>query len=51
MRAAGRMGGTRVTMKNLRVVSVDDERNVILGRGSVPGATGTYVAIQRAKKG
>ena len=51
MRAAGRMGGGRVTAKNLRVVSVDAERNVILVSGSVPGATGTYVAIKRAKKG
>jgi large subunit ribosomal protein L3 len=51
MRAAGRMGGGRVTAKNLRVVSVDDERNVILVSGAVPGATGTYVAIKRAKKG
>jgi large subunit ribosomal protein L3 len=51
MRAAGRMGGDRVTVKNLKVVSVDAERNVILVSGAVPGATGTYVAIKRAKKG
>lgn len=51
MRAAGRMGGARVTAKNLRVVSVDPERNVILVSGAVPGATGTYVSIKRAKKG
>ena len=51
MRAAGRMGGTRVTVKNLKVVSVDADRNVILISGAVPGATGTYVAIKRAKKG
>lgn len=51
MRAAGRMGGKRVTSKNLRVVSVDAERNLILVSGAVPGATGSYVAIRRAKKG
>jgi len=51
MRAAGRMGGGRVTAKNLKVVSVDADKNVILVSGSVPGATGTYVAIKRAKKG
>jgi large subunit ribosomal protein L3 len=51
MRAAGRMGGKRNTAKNLRVVQVDAERNVILVRGAVPGATGSYVSIRRAKKG
>jgi large subunit ribosomal protein L3 len=51
MRAAGRMGGKRSTAKNLRVVQVDAEKNVILVRGAVPGAIGTYVAIRRAKKG
>ena len=51
MRAAGRMGGTQVTAKNLKVVSVDAEKNVILVSGAVPGSTGTYVAIKRAKKG
>jgi len=51
MRAAGRMGGGRVTAKNLKVVSVDADKNVILVSGSVPGSTGTYVAIKRAKKG
>ena len=51
MRAAGRMGGARITAKNLKVVSVDAEKNVILVSGAVPGSTGTYVAIKRAKKG
>ena len=51
MRAAGRMGGKRNTAKNLRVVQVDAERNVILVSGAVPGATGSYVSIRRAKKG
>ena len=51
MRAAGRMGGKQITSKNLQVVQVDAERNLILVSGSVPGATGSYVAIRRAKKG
>jgi large subunit ribosomal protein L3 len=51
MRAAGRMGGKRNTAKNLRVVQVDAERNVILVMGAVPGATGSYVSIRRAKQG
>ena len=51
MRAAGRMGGKRNTAKNLKVVQVDAERNVILVSGAVPGATGSYVSIRRAKKG
>jgi large subunit ribosomal protein L3 len=51
MRAAGRMGGARITAKNLKVVSVDAEKNVILVSGAVPGSTGTYVTVKRAKKG
>ena len=51
MRAAGRMGGTRITTKNLVVVAVDVEKNLLLVRGAVPGATGSYVTVKRAKKG
>jgi large subunit ribosomal protein L3 len=51
MRAAGRMGGRRVTVKNLLVVKVDPEKNLIYLRGAVPGAPNAYVAIQRAKRG
>jgi large subunit ribosomal protein L3 len=51
MRAAGRMGGRRVTVKNLLVVKVDAEKNLIYLRGAVPGAPNAYVAIQRAKRG
>ncbi len=45
----GHMGQDRVTAKNLRVVKVDSEENLILVRGSVPGPTGAYIVIQRAK--
>src|SRR6185503_7295282 len=51
MRAAGRMGGTRITTKNLLVVKIDEEKNLIYLRGSVPGAPNGYVAIKRAKRG
>jgi len=51
MRAAGRMGGARTTTKNLLVVKVDEEKNLIYLRGSVPGAPNAYVAIRRAKRG
>lgn len=51
MRGAGRMGGARTTTKNLLVVKVDEEKNLIYLRGSVPGAANAYVAIRRAKRG
>jgi large subunit ribosomal protein L3 len=51
MRAAGRMGGARTTTKNLLVVKIDEEKNLIYLRGSVPGAPNAYVAIRRAKRG
>ena len=43
MRAAGRMGGDRVTVRNLKVVQVDGENNLLVVRGAVPGAPGGYV--------
>ena len=51
MRAAGRMGGARTTTKNLLVVKIDEEKNLIYLRGSVPGAPNACVAIRRAKRG
>jgi large subunit ribosomal protein L3 len=51
MRAGGRMGGDRVTVKNLQVVKIDAERNLIYLRGAVPGAKDGYLAIRRAKRG
>ncbi|MBI3404435.1 MAG: 50S ribosomal protein L3 [Acidobacteria bacterium] len=45
----GHMGDQRVTAKNLRVVKVDMEENLILVRGSVPGPNGAYIVIQKAK--
>jgi len=45
MRMAGRMGGDRVTVKNLKVVRVDAERGEIFIRGAVPGRRGAYVEV------
>jgi large subunit ribosomal protein L3 len=50
-RLPGRMGGERVTVKNLRVVKVDEENNLLYLRGAVPGSNGGYLTIQRAKRG
>ena len=51
MRAAGRMGGDRVTLRNLTVVEIDAENNLMLVEGAVPGATGSYIVVRKAKVG
>jgi large subunit ribosomal protein L3 len=48
MRAAGRMGGDRVTVRNLKIVQVDGENNLLLIHGAVPGAPGTYIVVRKA---
>jgi large subunit ribosomal protein L3 len=47
MRAAGHMGQDRVTVKNLTVVRVDAESNILVVKGAVPGAGGGYVVIRK----
>jgi large subunit ribosomal protein L3 len=47
MRAAGHLGSDRVTVRNLQVVRVDAENNLLVVRGAVPGAGGTYVVIRK----
>ena len=47
MRAGGRMGGDRVTVRNLKVVQVDADNNLLIVRGAVPGAPGTYVIVRK----
>jgi len=47
MRAAGQMGQDRVTVRNLEVVKVDAEKNILVVRGSVPGSGGGYVVIRK----
>lgn len=47
---AGRLGGETVTVQNLEVVKIDLEKNVILIKGSVPGANKSYVVITNGVK-
>ena len=47
MRMAGRMGGDRVKLQNLRVVKIVPEQNLLLISGAVPGASGSYVLIEK----
>jgi len=51
MRMAGRMGGERVTVLNLKVYSVDADNGVMLVKGAVPGARGRLVFVRNAVKG
>ena len=51
MRAAGQMGSARVTVKNLKVVRVVADKNLLLVRGAVPGAPGSNVVIRKAQGG
>ena len=48
MRAAGRMGGDRVTVRNLKIVQIDGDNHLLLVRGAVPGAPGTYMIVRKA---
>jgi large subunit ribosomal protein L3 len=50
-RMAGHMGTDRVTVRNLEVVQVDEEDNVLMVKGAVPGPNGGYVLVRRAKRG
>lgn len=49
MRGPGHMGARRITVKNLRVVRIDVEKNLMLVRGAVPGAVGSTVMIRKSK--
>lgn len=48
LRMGGHMGHERVTVKKLRVVRVDPDRNLLLVRGSVPGAPGALTFVRKA---
>jgi large subunit ribosomal protein L3 len=50
MRMAGRMGDERVTVRNLEIIDVDTEDNVLVVKGAVPGPNGGYVVVRRAKR-
>jgi large subunit ribosomal protein L3 len=47
---AGQLGNKTVSMQNLEVVSIDEERGLLLVKGGVPGSIGGWVSITDAKK-
>ena len=47
---AGRWGNERITVRNLKVVRVDQPNNIILVYGSVPGPDGAHVMIKKTTK-
>jgi len=48
MRAAGRMGGDRVTVHNLKVLRVDPDNHLLIVEGGIPGAPSGYVLVRKA---
>jgi large subunit ribosomal protein L3 len=50
MRMAGHMGVQDVTVRNLEIVDIDTEDNILMVKGAVPGPNGGYVVVRRAKK-
>ena len=47
MRMAGRMGGKRIKIKNLKVLKVFSEKNIILVKGAVPGHKGAFIILEK----
>jgi large subunit ribosomal protein L3 len=47
---AGQMGNARVTSKSHNVISIDEEHNLLVLNGSVPGPSGGYVIVRSSKK-
>jgi large subunit ribosomal protein L3 len=47
MRMAGRTGGTRIKMQNLTVVKIIADKNLLIVKGSIAGAKGSYVTIEK----
>ncbi|KKQ01502.1 MAG: 50S ribosomal protein L3 [Parcubacteria group bacterium GW2011_GWA2_36_24] len=45
MRMAGRMGSDRITQKNLKIVAIDKENNIMLVKGAIAGKRGSLVEI------
>jgi large subunit ribosomal protein L3 len=44
---AGRTGGSRVTVQNLKIVKIDTEKNLLLVKGAVPGHKNSFVIIEK----
>jgi large subunit ribosomal protein L3 len=49
-RMAGHMGHCRITTKNHSLVSIDEEKNLLVVKGAVPGPAGGYCIVQTAKR-
>jgi large subunit ribosomal protein L3 len=49
-RMSGHMGAERVTVRNLRILGIDKEENLLVLEGAVPGARDGYVVVTKAKK-
>jgi large subunit ribosomal protein L3 len=50
MRMSGHMGNARITTRNLRILGLDKDENLLVVEGSVPGPNGGYLVINKAKK-
>ena len=50
MRMGGHMGNEQVTVRNLEIIDVDLEDNVLVVKGAVPGPNGAYVLVRRSKR-
>ena len=50
MRMSGHLGNTRITVRNLRILGVDKDENLLVVEGAVPGPNGGYIVISKAKK-
>jgi len=50
MKMGGHMGNAQVTVRNLEIVEVDTEDNLLVVKGAVPGPNGSYVVVRRAKQ-
>jgi large subunit ribosomal protein L3 len=49
MRGAGHMGSAQITVKNLKVIRIDKDKNLLMVRGAVPGAVGVAVTLYKSK--
>jgi large subunit ribosomal protein L3 len=47
MRMGGRMGGDQVKVKNLKVINIFPERNLMLVSGAIPGHKGSFIIIEK----
>ena len=50
MRMGGQLGNAQVTVRNLEVIEVDTEDNVLVVKGAVPGPNGSYVVVRRTHR-